>query len=239
MLPVLILTGGLATRLYPITHTIPKALLTIAGRPFIDHQLSLLREKGVTQVTLCVGNLGEMIETYVEDGSKFGLNVQYSYDGDVLLGTGGAIKKALGMLQDAFMILYGDSYLDIDIKPVVQRFYEENLPVLMTVYRNQNAFDTSNIIVKDNNVTRYDKKVRDPAMEYIDYGLVLIRKTVFDPYPSEDPFDLSLVLSQFAEVGMVAAFKVEQRFYEIGSIQGIIDTEKYIMNRTTGNSRRK
>ena len=232
MLPVVVLAGGLATRLYPVTRTIPKALIEVAGQPFIDHQLALLKEKGVVQIILCIGNFGNLIEMHVGDGSHYSLDVRYSYDGDVLLGTGGAIKKASRLLPDAFMILYGDSYLDIDIEPIMQRFYASNLPVLMTVYRNRNAFDTSNIIVNNEKVIRYDKTVRDPAMEYIDYGLIVIHKIVFEPYPPDEPFDLSLVLSRMAAAGMVAAFEVEKRFYEIGSVQGIKETEEFIRNRT-------
>jgi len=232
MLPVVILAGGLATRLYPVTRTIPKALITVADRPFIEHQLALLKEKGVTEVILCVGNLGSMIEEFVGDGSQWGMEVQYSYDGDALLGTGGAIKKAAGILQDTFMILYGDSYLDIDFEPVVQRFYADNLPVLMTVYRNQNELDVSNILMKDGRIVKYNKSDRDPAMEHLDYGLIVIRKVIFDSYPSQEPFGLSLVLSQSVEAGLVAPYEVEQRFYEIGSVQGIKETEDYIRNRT-------
>ena len=232
MLPVVILSGGLATRLYPVTRTIPKALIPINGRPFIDHQLALLKEKGVTQVVLCVGNLGTRIEEFVGDGSQWGMKVQYSYDGDVLLGTGGAIKKAAGTLPDAFMILYGDSYLDIDFKPVVQRFYADNLPVLMTVYRNRNALDASNILMTDGRILKYTKNDSDPAMEYIDYGLILIRKEIFDAYPSQKPFELSLILSRSVDTGLVTPYEVEQRFYEIGSLQGIKETEDYIRNRT-------
>jgi len=231
MLPVIILTGGLATRLYPVTRTLPKGLIRIAGRPFIDHQLALLREKGVTQVILCVGNLGEMIESHVGDGSRFGLEVKYSFDGETLLGTGGAIKKASEMIPEAFIVLYGDSYLDIDIEPVVQRFYSEDLPILMTVYRNRNAFDNSNIIINDNKVVRYDKNISDPATEYIDFGLIVMRKTVFNPYPSNEPFDLSHVLSRMVMAGRVAAYEVTIRFFEIGSVQGIKETEEYINNR--------
>jgi MurNAc alpha-1-phosphate uridylyltransferase len=231
MLPVVILTGGLATRLYPVTRKIPKALINIAGRPFIDHQLALLREKGVIQVVLCVGYLGEMIEEYAGDGSHWGLDVHYSYDGNVLLGTGGAVKKALSLLPDTFIILYGDSYLDIDYNTVIERFYDEDLPVLMTIYRNQNAFDSSNILMKGGRILKYDKKFRDPAMEYIDYGLVVVRKKVFDPYPANEPFDLSHVLSRIVESGQVAAFEADQRFYEIGSTSGIKETEDYIRTR--------
>ena len=233
MLPVVILAGGLAARLYPVTRTMPKSLIEIAGRPFIDHQLALLKENGVTQVVLCVGNFGGMIESHVGDGSLFGLSVTYSYDGDVLLGTGGAIKKASGILPDAFLIMYGDSYLDINMELVVRRFEEANLPVLMTVYRNRDAFDKSNIIVAGDRVARYDKKVRDPAMEYIDYGMIAIRRQVFDRYPADKPFDLSIVLTRMAEEGRVASFEVTKRFYEIGSVQGIKETEEYIRNRVS------
>jgi len=231
MLPVVILAGGLAKRLYPTTRTIPKALIPVNGRPFIDHQLALLKENGVTQVVLCVGYLGTRIEEFVGDGSQWGLEVRYSYDGDVLLGTGGAIRKAAGILPEVFMILYGDSYLDIDFEPVVQQFNAEKLPVLMTVYRNRNASDTCNIIMKDGKVFRYSKKSPNPTMEYIDYGLIVIQKEVFDPYPANEPFDLSLVLSRMADSGLVAGYEVRKRFYEIGSISGIKETEDYIRTR--------
>ena len=230
--PVVILAGGLATRLYPATKTLPKSLLEIAGQPFIHHQLVLLREKGVIHVVLCVGYLGEMIEEYVGDGSRWGLEVRYSYDGNVLLGTGGAVKKALSLLPDTFFILYGDSYLDIDYDAVIECFYGEGLPVLMTIYRNQNAFDSSNILMKDGRILKYDKKSRDPAMEYIDYGLIVMRRHIFEGYPSNKPFDLSQIIYQMVDVGRVAAFEVEKRFYEIGSTQGIRETEEYIRNRT-------
>ena len=231
MLPVVILAGGLATRLYPVTRKIPKALIPVAGRPFIDHQLGLLREKGVTEVVLCVGNLGRMIETHVGDGARYGLGVRYSYDGDRLLGTGGAIKHAAGLLPDAFLILYGDSYLDIDLEPVEHRFFSSGLMVLMTVFRNRDMFGASNIVAGNGKVVLYDKTVRDPRMEYIDYGLIALRKSVFDPYPPDEPFDLAVVLSRAAAAGSVAACEVGRRFYEIGSIRGIEETEDYIRNR--------
>jgi len=232
MLPVAILAGGLATRLYPATRTMPKALIEIAGRPFIDHQLLLLKEKGIRKITLCVGTFGSMIESHVGDGSRYGLDVTYSYDGKTLLGTGGAIRKASGLLGDEFIILYGDSYLDIDIKPVVTKFCQDNLPVLMTVFRNRGSFDSSNIAMIGKKVVRYDKKDRDPALEYIDYGLIVIRKSVFDACPEGMPFDLSILLSRLAASGNVGAFEVDRRFYEIGSVRGIRETEEYIRNRT-------
>lgn len=232
MLPVVILAGGLATRLYPVTKTIPKSLVPVAGRPFIDHQLALLRENGVAQVLVCIGNFGERIAAHVGDGSRYGLDVQFSSDGDRLLGTGGAIKKACPRLPEEFMVLYGDSFLDTDMRAVEERFFSAGLPVLMTVYRNEGRFDTSNIITRDGRIARYDKKDRDPAMEYIDYGLIVTRRSVFDPYPADEPFDLAEVLSRLAGDGSVAAFEVGQRFYEIGSPRGIEETEEYIRKRT-------
>jgi N-acetyl-alpha-D-muramate 1-phosphate uridylyltransferase len=230
MPPVVILAGGLATRLYPVTKKIPKSLIEIGGRPFIDHQLSLISKKGISQVVLCVGYLGEMIEDFVKDGSRWGLEVRYSYDGDTLLGTGGAIKKAASMLPESFLILYGDSYLDIDFGLVMQHFYTMNMPVLMTVYRNENVADKSNIIMRGGKIIKYDKKYPDPSMQYIDYGLIVISRKIFDKYPANKPFDLSLVLSQSVDAGLVAPFEVKQRFFEIGSVQGIRETEDYIRN---------
>jgi NDP-sugar pyrophosphorylase family protein len=231
MQPIAILAGGLATRLYPVTRKYPKSLIDIAGKPFIDHQLTLLRKKGIFQVVLCVGCFGELIEEYVGDGSHWGLDVQYSYDGDILLGTGGAIKKALSLLPDTFFILYGDSYLEIDYNAVIKHFYDEGLPVLMTIFRNQNAFDSSNILMNGGRILKYDKETSDPAMKYIDYGLVVVRKIVFDPCPPNEPFDLSDVLSQMVDSGQVATFETDQRFYEIGSTSGIKETEEYIRTR--------
>lgn len=231
MIPVVILAGGLATRLYPKTHTIPKSLIQINGRPFIEHQLKLLKEKGVSQVVICIGHLGDQIKQFVKDGSQYELNVQYSYDGDLLLGTGGAIKKAMDILPDVFMILYGDSYLDINYKSVVDKFEFDKLPVMMTVYRNYNVLDVSNILMKEGKIVRYNKDNINSEMEYIDFGLIVVNKYIFDLYPSNEPFELSLVLSRAVDEGKVSAYEVKQRFFEIGSSQGIKETEEYIRNR--------
>ncbi len=232
MLPVVILAGGLATRLYPATRIIPKSLIDIAGQPFIYHQIALLKEKGVSKVVLCVGHLGQMIEDYTGDGSRWGIDVRYAYDGNILLGTGGAVKNALPLLPQSFFILYGDSYLDIEYNRVVQCFNDEGKPVLMTVYRNKNAFDSSNILMKDGRIIKYDKKILDPAMEYIDYGLIAVRKEIFEACPSDKPFDLTQILYPMVDAGKVAAFEIGIRFYEIGSTRGILETEDYIRNRT-------
>jgi len=234
--PVVILAGGLATRLYPTTLTRPKSLVEVAGYPFIYHQLKLLKEKGVKEVVLCVGKYGDLIIDYVGDGEQWGINVQYSRDGPSLLGTGGAIKNALALVPDNFMIMYGDSYLDTDFSAVSDTFTREKLPVLMTIYHNTDRYDKSNISMKNGKIVKYDKINRNPEMEFIDYGLMVVRKEIFGPCPPDIPFDLSVVLSEMVEKGLVAAFVVPTRFYEIGSPAGIDETGQYICNRKKNNN---
>lgn len=226
--PAVILAGGLATRLYPETLKIPKSLVEVAGKPFIFHQLALLKRRGLCEVLLCVGKLGEMIEDYVGDGHAWGLKVKYSYDGKTLLGTGGAIKKAIPLLPDVFCVMYGDSYLDVDFKPILERFKSEGKPVLMTVYRNKNKWDKSNVLYKNGRIVKYDKKNPTPEMEHLDYGISILRKTVFDDWRDGVPFDLSEVFTKLIEKDEVSAFEVSKRFYEIGSIRGIKETEQYL-----------
>lgn len=229
MPPVVILTGGLATRLYPATLETPKSLIEVAGKPFIFHQLALLKQQGVCNVVLCVGKFREMIQDYVGDGHVWGLKVQYSYDGQTLLGTGGAIKKALPLLPEVFFVLYGDSYLDVDLKPILERFECEGKPALMTVYHNKNKWDKSNILFKNGRVVKYDKKNPMPEMEYLDYGINILRKSIFNEWPDGIPFDLTEVFIKLIEKSEVSAFEVFKRFYEIGSIQGIKETEQYLV----------
>lgn len=228
MPPVVILAGGLATRLYPVTIKVPKSLIKVAGKPFIFHQLTLLKGQDICNVILCVGKFGEMIQEYVGNGHAWGLEVQYSYDGEVLMGTGGAIKKAIPRLPDVFFVLYGDSYLDVDLKPILQQFESEGKTALMTVYRNQNKWDKSNILFKNGRIVKYDKKNPIPEMEHLDYGINILRKTVFDDWPEGIFFDLSEVFTKLIENGEVSSFEVFKRFYEIGSNQGIKETEKYL-----------
>src|ERR1041384_6747470 len=145
MPPVGLLAGGLATRLRPLTETVPKAMLEVAGEPFIAHQLRLLRRENVSRVVICAGYLGGQIAAYVGDGSRFGLSVRYRFDGPRLLGTGGALRAALDELGTEFMVMYGDSWLDIPYAPVVEAFRASAQPALMTVFRNEGQWDASNV----------------------------------------------------------------------------------------------
>ena len=157
-LPVAILAGGLATRLRPITEKIPKSLLPVAGRPFLAHQLELLRKNGIERVVLCVGYLGELIQQRFGDGAPFGVRLDYSSDADRLLGTGGAVRNALPLLGQKFFVLYGDSYLDCDYQAVIRSFQSSGKDGLMTVFRNAGQWDQSNVVFREGQIIRYDKK---------------------------------------------------------------------------------
>src|ERR1700685_163678 len=223
MLPCAILCGGLATRLRPASEKIPKSLISINGDPFISHQLRLLRANGVEQVVLCAGYLGEMIEDFVGNGSKFGINASYSLDGDRLLGTAGAIRKSLPLLGGSFFVLYGDSYLPCDYRAVAEAFETSGTRGLMTIYRNQDHFDSSNVEAAAGRIVRYDKRNRTPAMEYIDYGLSVFRGSAFDRFAPDEASCLAQVYQYLLVNGQLASFEVTERFYEIGSAHGIED----------------
>ena len=168
MLPVAILAGGLATRLRPITETVPKALVEVAGRPFVAWQLRYLHSQGVSRVVLCVGYRGEQIEAVVGDGSRYGLRVEYMFDGPRLLGTGGALRRALPLVGHAFFVLYGDSFLPVNFSDVEKAFFSQGKPALMTVQRNADQWDKSNVLFVDNVIVEYNKRAPKPSMSHIE-----------------------------------------------------------------------
>ena len=237
MIPVVILAGGLATRMRPITRKIPKSMIDVAGRPFIYHQLSLLRQKGVTKVILCVGYLGKMIEDYVGDGRRFKLEVVYSYDGDKLLGTGGAVKKAERYLGDSFFILYGDSYLDVDYVKIEETYHNSGNEGLMTVFKNEDKWDTSNVVFENNEIIRYNKKNKSSDMRYIDYGLGILSKEILRDCGNDVPFDIADVYEKLAEERQLLGYEVFERFYEIGSEEGLGELNRKICGLRNGESR--
>jgi NDP-sugar pyrophosphorylase family protein len=228
MPPVAVLAGGLGTRLYPDTKTMPKSLIEIAGRPFIAHQIELFARRGIRRAVYCLGYLGEQIQAFVGDGSRFGIAVEYLNDGDCLRGTGGAVLRALPSLGDEFFVTYGDSYLDIPYEPVAEAFRAVNLPALMTVYSNKGAWDTSNVEFVDGKIVAYSKTGLTPRMHHIDFGLLAMRPDAFDAWREEECFDLSAVLEGLVGAGRIAGFETMQRFYEIGSRTGIADLETYL-----------
>jgi len=231
MLPIAILAGGLATRLRPVTETIPKSLIQVAGKPFIFHQLDYLRQQGINTVVLCIGYLGEMIQEFVGDGSRWGMHVNYSLDGPVLLGTGGALRQALPLLGKHFFILYGDSYLPINFSDVEKTYAASCKKGLMTVLKNQNRWDKSNVEFDAGQIIEYNKSVIRPQMHYIDHGLGIMHSSVLQAYPARQSFDLSKVYNDLSIAGELAGYEVFERFYEIGSHQGIADTQNYLLEK--------
>ena len=221
--PVAILAGGRATRLRPITEKIPKALVTVAGEPFLAHQLRLLHSAGLRHVVVCAGYLGEMIEAEFGDGARFDVRIEYSFDGPRLLGTGGALKQAVGKLGDRFFVLYGDSYLPIDYMEVAEAFEQSGKSALMTVFKNENRWDKSNVWFDGTEIRRYHKESQTPEMLHIDYGLGILRSTVLADWPDQEPFDLADVYRDLISHKQLAGFEVSQRFYEVGSAEGLAE----------------
>ena len=221
-----ILAGGLATRMLPATEAIPKALLDVAGRPFADHQLTWLAEHGVTEVVYCIAHLGDQIRAYVGDGRAWGLRVRYADEGERRLGTGGALRAAAeaGLLDHAFLVLYGDSYLQVDVREVWTAFRSSGLPSLMTVYRNDAMHEPRNARFSGCRIEAYEKGHPDPSgagMHHIDYGLLAFRRSVLcDLVAPEIAQDLSAAQHVLARIGLMAGFEATERFYEIGSPEG-------------------
>lgn len=229
--PLALLAGGLATRLRPVTVTLPKSMIEVAGEPFIAHQLRLLKREAVTDVVICAGYLGDQIEAYVGDGRRFGCRVRYSYDGSHLLGTGGAVRKALPLLGGQFFVMYGDSFLDTDFRAVHDAFVRARKPALMTVFGNAGRWDTSNVEFVDGLIRRHDKVDRTPFMQHIDYGLSLLTTPIVAERSADMPFDLADLFRDLVARGLAAGYEVHERFYEIGSPAGLAETNAYIMAR--------
>lgn len=226
--PAAILAGGLATRLRPITETIPKALIAVADEPFLAHQLRLLHAAGIRKVVLCVGYLGEMIEKEFGDGRAWGIELKYSFDGASLLGTGGALKNALPFLGEKFLILYGDSYLPVDYAAPTWVFATSGKLGLMTVFKNEDRWDSSNVWFENGKILRYDKRQRVPEMRYIDYGLGILRSEALRQWPAAEPFDLADVYRGLAKDGCLVGYEVDRRFYEIGSPRGLAELDAFL-----------
>jgi len=234
-LPAAILAGGLATRLRPITERIPKSLVEVDGRPFAEHQVQLLRTHGITDIVFLIAHLGRMVQNALGDGTRWGVHLRYAFDGPRPLGTGGAIRRALAHLGDAFFVMYGDSYLDCDFGAIEASFRASGKAGLMTVCRNDDRWDRSNVEFEDGRIIRYDKVNRDAAMHHIDYGLGILTPDAFVPWArdagNDEPFDLAAVYQHLIAVDSLAGYEVQQRFYEIGSPEGLEETRALLAAR--------
>lgn len=229
-LPVALLAGGMATRMGSLTRSLPKSLLDVAGQPFILRQLHYLRHQGVSSAVLCIGHLGTQIEDVVGDGSALGLDVRYSRDGALPLGTGGAILRALPLLGNEFFVMYGDSFLPIDYRQVEEAYRRSARPALMTVLRNEDRWDRSNVVYFAGRINNYDKREHTPDMHHIDYGLGVLSASVFADSPANAAFDLADLYHDLARRELLAGMEVADRFYEIGSQAGLSDAITYFAN---------
>lgn len=222
LFPILILAGGLATRLRPITELIPKALVQVNGTPFIDLQLARLKTHGFKNIIISAGYLGEQLEAHTNKNNH-GLTIKYSHDGPELLGTGGAVKKALQLIEGAFFITYGDSYLDVNYLKMQRAFEKCKLTALMAVYKNNNQWDKSNAQFNNTSVV-YNKLSPSKYMQYIDYGVSILTQEALSYAPSK--CDLSDILSDLSYNGQLGGYEAQNRFFEIGTHHGLKELEE-------------
>ena len=224
---VAILAGGLATRLGALTKQRPKSMVTVRGKPFLEYQLELLRTAGIEDIVMCIGHLGEQIERQFGNGRKHGVRIEYSFD-DSPLGTAGALKKAEALLNDTFFTMYGDSYLFVDFTTIMSDFKSQNKLALMTVYRNCDQYATSNTVVERGLVKRFSKKEKTEDMVYIEYGVNIFKKEALKLIPESQFYSLDDLFPKLIEKKELLAFEVKERFYEIGSLQGLKEFEEHI-----------
>jgi NDP-sugar pyrophosphorylase family protein len=233
---IAVLAGGLATRLGELSRSTPKSLLDVLGRPFLAWQLDLFAAAGLARIVLCIGHHGEQIEEWVARHPQPGLDVRFSRDGNRQLGTGGALRKALPQLGDRFLVTYGDSYLRCDYLDVFRRFTqafesgsEAARPLgLMTVFRNEDQFDTSNVVFRDGTIVCYDKSRRTPEMRHIDWGLGVLTGEAFAEFPDDVAFDLATVYGSLVAKQRLAGVEMRERFYEVGSRNGLEELRGYL-----------
>jgi len=234
--PVAVLAGGRASRLGAVALRTPKILIDVAGRPFLDHQLALLRRRGVRRVVLCVGHLGEQVAAHAGDGARHGLAIAISDDGSVPRGTAGALRNALPLLGELFFVLYGDAYLDLDYAGVlagVER-HGDRLLGAMTLLRNEGRWDRSNALFADGRLIRYDKRAPSPDMKHIDCGLGLLRRSALERVAAHGHADLADLYSALVDEGRLHGHEVAERFYEIGSPAGLEETRARLAGRSGG-----
>lgn len=226
---VAILAGGLATRLGAAAASTPKCLLDVAGEPFLLRQARLLTASGVTRLVVCAGHLADQVESAVANLAwPAATRIEVVRDGAKLLGTAGALRHALPALGREFFVLYGDSYLPCDYRAVYEAFRDSGQPALMTVYRNEDRWDASNVELQGGRIVRYDKVNRTPAMRHLDYGLGVFRAAVFERLPADEPADLAALYAALVASRELAAFEVHERFHEIGSAAGLAELRAFL-----------
>ncbi|MCR4924198.1 MAG: HAD-IIIA family hydrolase [Lachnospiraceae bacterium] len=236
-LQVVVLMGGLGTRLKEYTKVCPKPLVEVNKKPFFDYQLMLLKAAGFKKFLFLIGYKADMIEEYYKDGSELGISIKYCYDGKELLGTGGAIRRALPYLEEDFLVTYGDSFMDIDYRETIYRYFAgkaKGSRAVMTILKNNNSFDKSNVVARDGRIILYDKMKPLPEMEYIDYGVCIYERSLFEEYEEGVKFDVAIIQNKLSLEGKLEAHEVTRRFYEIGSPKALEEFKAYAKERFSG-----
>ena len=228
MLPVIILAGGRGTRIRPLTESLPKSLVPILGKPFLEWQLDLLEQNGVRDVTICVSYKSELINAFIRGNLSGRLKIDLVEDGDSQLGTGGAIVGALKSVGKKFMVIYGDSYLPFGIREAADFFMTSETLSLMTVIKADKVGLKGNAVYRNNLVVEYEKNTNNPSMQYLDYGLNFFQADAFKGFEKNTYIDLSQIQSSLALARQLSGVEVENRFYEIGSMQGIKELTDYL-----------
>jgi len=228
-LQIAILAGGLGTRLHGLTKNVPKPMIQVNGRPFLEYEIGLLRRGGIRDFVLCVGYLGEMVEEYFKDGKKWGVRIRYSYDKPRLMGPAGALKGAATLLEENFFVTYGDAYLRTNYRSVMGALRDSGKLGLMTVYRNRNRYGVSDVEVSGGRVIRYEKEDRGGRMEWVNFGVTALRKPALDLIPAGKVCSEQRFYGELIRLGELLAFPVEDRFYEIGSPESLREFELFIM----------
>lgn len=229
---VAILAGGLATRLRPLTNNIPKSMIDVNGKPFLQYQLEFLKKNGITDIVLCVGYLSDLIEDYFGDGAGFGVELTYSKETQSLLGTAGALKHAGPFLEDEFFIMYGDSYIFLNFNGAMSYFKQHDEPSLMVIYKNEDRYDRSNVATSNNKIAVYDKINKTNDMVFIDYGVCILKKQVLSLIPSIGPYSLESLFSVLIKQEKMLAYETFDRFYEIGSLTGLEEFRSYALSKS-------
>lgn len=232
-LSVLILCGGKATRLHPVTRYLSKSLYPICGKPFIDFQLELLKNAGFNHVVLAVGHLADQIVEHVGDGSQYGLQVDYSMDGWRSLGTAGAVKKAMDRFKKPFLITYGDSYLPVNYTQIVDTYLKGSFMGLVTVYRNTNTERHKNNIywLKEKNVLVYNKTDSFGLCKYMDYGISIFHPVILSQVKKYRFQDMADVYNDWGRKGRLSVCPIDQPYYEIGSPVGVREFTRYVIQK--------
>jgi histidinol-phosphate phosphatase family protein len=228
MHPVVVLAGGHGTRVRHLTGPeLPKALLPVDGRPFIDFKLASLAALGATDVVLLVGHGGNQLRDHVGTGAVFGLRVTYVDEGDDLLGTGGAIARALPQLADPFWVTYGDTLLEVPMADVERTLEDGDALGVMTTFENRDRWERSNVSIAGGFVTAHEKGAPPGVYQWIDYGMLLLRKTAFGGYQPRWKFDLGDLVRSLVRQRRLAAFPVHERFHDVGTEEAWRETDAW------------